>query len=436
MTTPFQGRPLDRAESFFWFLDRLSSMNFTVIAEGHGQLAPGAVQAALDRAQMRHPLLAASIETNAEDLLQFVPRPVAGIALHCLDLEGWHQRLAELNVRPFGLGEYPLMRAYLFASGEGNWVFALVFHHSIGDARSGFHLLGEVLHDAVEPGAALAPVAPRPPVTELYPAEFSGEQAHRAGEQIKAGRKALLEELGLPEMPPGHQPSREALAPRMVPLRLPRNQAEALVRRARQERASINGLVGAAQLVALRNQFGDSDAHTLALTCAADLRPYLRTPVDASTPGLCATLISSLQRIGDAEDLWHLARQLTSSIRQQIQGGVGHLFYHAVPPTERMSATRDGIEVFRGLMASRPPNSLLSNAGQLPPLPDLPGLTVTARSFALCPTEVQPLFTAVTGHADGLAINVNHNMREFALDAADAVARSMQGLLHEASLPA
>ena len=69
------------------------------------------------------------------------------------------------------------------------------------------------------------------------------------------------------------------------------------------------------------------------------------------------------------------------------------------------------------------PNSLLSNAGQLPPLPDLPGLTVRARSFALCPTEVQPLFTVVTGHADGLAINLNHNVRQFLIDAADAVAR-------------
>lgn len=434
MTTPFLGRPLDRAESFFWFLDRLSSMNFTVIAEGHGQLAPEAVQAALDRAQLRHHLLAASIETNANNLLQFVPRPAAGIALHCFDLENWHQQLAELNVQPFDLGDYPLMRAGLFAASDGNWVLALVFHHSIGDARSGFHLLSEVLRDAVEPGAALAAVTPRPPLTELYPAEFSGELGRKEGERIKASRKALLDQFGLPEVPHGHRPSQEALAPRLVPLRLERDLADALVRRARQEQASINGLVGAAQLIALRNQFGDADAHTLALTCAADLRPYLRRPIDASTPGLCATLVSSLHRVGAAEDLWHLARQVTTSIRQQIQAGVGHLFYQAAPSTERMPATREGIEAFRLLMANRPPNSLLSNAGQLPPLPDLPGLTVTARSFALCPTEVQPLFTAVTGHADGLAINLNHNACQFSIDAADAVARSMQGLLCDTAL--
>ena len=29
-------RRLDRAEAFFWFLDRFSSMNFAVIAEGRG----------------------------------------------------------------------------------------------------------------------------------------------------------------------------------------------------------------------------------------------------------------------------------------------------------------------------------------------------------------------------------------------------------------
>jgi len=421
-------RPLDRAESFFWFLDRLSPMNFTVIAEGCGQLAPDAVQAALNRAQTRHALLAAGIETNADHLLHFVPQPAGGIVLNCLPLTDWHQRLAEFNVQPFGLGEHPLMRAYLFASCDGDWVLALVFHHSIGDARSGFHLLSEVLRDVVQPGAALSTVPPRPPLTELYPPEFSGEGAQRAGERIKAARVALLEKVGPPEVYPGHLRSQAAPAHRLLPLRLPREQAGALLRRARQERATINGLVGAAQLIALRQLFDDSEAHTLGLTCAADLRPYLEPVIDAGTPGLGATLVSCLQRVAASENLWHLARQVTTAIRQQIQSGAGHLFYHAMPPTERMPATAEGIEIFRGLMAHRPASSLLSNAGQLPPLENLPGLTLKARSFALCPTEVQPLFTAVTGHADGLAINLNHNVHQFAIEAADAVALSMQGL--------
>ena len=436
MIGQFYGRPLDRAESFFWFLDRLSSTNFSVIAEGHGPLAPDDVQAALDRAQARHSLLAASVETNAEHLLRFAARPATGIALQCLDLDGWHDRLAELNIQPFGVGEYPLMRAYLFASGDGHWVFALVFHHSISDARSGFHLLNEVLRDAVETWVGFSAVAPRSPLTELYPAKYYGELAQRAGEQMRASRIALLNDIGPPETYRGHRSSQEAPAPRLVPLRLPREQVKALLHRARQEQATINGLVGAAQLIALRQLFGDSEAHTLGLTCAADLRPYLRTPIDASTPGLGATLVSSLHRVRASEKTWHLARRVTTAIRQQIQAGAGHLFYHAMPPTERMPATAEGIEAFRGLMASRPSSSLLSNVGQLPPLPNLPGLRLKALSFALCPTEVQPLFTAVTGHADGLAINLNHNVRQFAQDVADAVARSMQGLLFEAALTA
>lgn len=435
MTGLFAGRPLDRAESFFWFLDRLSSMNFTVIAEGHGPLAPDAVQAALDRAQTRHALLAASIETDADHRLRFVPRPAAGITLHCLDFADWQQRLAELNVQPFGLGEYPLVRAYLFASDEGDWALALIFHHSIGDARSGFHLLGEVLHDSVMPEASLSAVAPRPPLTELYPPAFSGEEAQRVGEQIKAGRMALLGEIGPPESHPGHLPSQEVPVPRQVPLRLPRERAGALLRRARQEQATINGLVGAAQLIALRRLFGDSEAHTLGLTCAADLRPYLHPKIDAATPSLGATLVTTLQRLGGAENPWHLARQVTTAIRQQIQTGAGHLFYHAMPPTDRLPATADGIETFRGLMAHRPASSLLSNAGQLPQLPGLPGLTLKAFSFVLCPTEVQPLFTAVTGHAEGLAININHNIHQFAIEAADAVVFSMQDLLFDAAEP-
>ncbi|MCK7475241.1 MAG: hypothetical protein MZV49_21000 [Rhodopseudomonas palustris] len=73
-------RPLDRAETFFWFLDRFSSMNFAVIAEGRGTLADAALQAALDAAQRRHPLLTVAVEADAERRLNFVSRPTRGIS--------------------------------------------------------------------------------------------------------------------------------------------------------------------------------------------------------------------------------------------------------------------------------------------------------------------------------------------------------------------
>ena len=59
-------RRLDRAEAFFWFLDRSSSMNFAVLAEGTGALNRAALQHALDGAQLRHPMLRATVQADSE----------------------------------------------------------------------------------------------------------------------------------------------------------------------------------------------------------------------------------------------------------------------------------------------------------------------------------------------------------------------------------
>ena len=75
-------RRLDRAEAFFWFLDRFSSMNFAVIAEGRGMIDTVALQNALAAAQLRHPLLAAGIHADAWGCLHFAPQPANGVQRH------------------------------------------------------------------------------------------------------------------------------------------------------------------------------------------------------------------------------------------------------------------------------------------------------------------------------------------------------------------
>jgi hypothetical protein len=104
-----------------------------------------------------------------------------------------------------------------------------------------------------------------------------------------------------------------------------------------------------------------------------------------------------------------------------------------MPPVEQFPASPEGVASFSGMMARGVQTSLLSNAGRLPPLPELPGLAVESRSFALCPTRTQPVFTAVTTHSGGMTINVNYNAAQFGDDDAQAVAAAMQRLLHGAS---
>ncbi len=216
-------------------------------------------------------------------------------------------------------------------------------------------------------------------------------------------------------------------------MRLGSAQSDALLSRAREYGTTINGVIGAAQLIALRRLFGDAAERVLGLTCAADLRPYLSVPMDALTPGLYATLITSVQRVGDAASLWPLAQRLTGSIRQQIALGTAHLLFEFLPPVEQFPANEAGVETFCGLMARGVQTSLLSNAGCLSPLPALPGIQVDARSFALCPTPTQPVFTAVTTDNGRMTIHLNYNAAQ--LDDADAgeMADSMAALLKGAA---
>ena len=431
-------RPLDRAESLFWFLDRFSSMNFAVIAEGRGTLADAALQAALDAAQRRHPLLTVAVEADSDQRLNFASRSTKGIPLERIassDADDWRTVLAERIIVPFALGESPLIRAYRFDRADDTWVIALVLHHPIADARSGFSLLTEVLLGAAGMPMPAKAIPPRPTLIELYPPAFAGEAGRQLSGQLKAARKAAAERTGMPEAQARHRPSNGPPKPRMLTLRLEAPLIESLAARARRADTTINGLIGAAQLIALRRLFGDDAERVLGLTCAADLRPYLRAPMDAVTPGFYVTLVTSVQRVGDAAGLWTLAQRLTKSIRQQLSVGAAHLLYDFLPPADQFPITDGGVQSFRDLMARGVQTSLLSNAGLLPALPALPGLSVDARSFALLPTPTQPVFTAVTTDAGGMTIHLNYNAAQLAEDAAVDVGGSMESLLRAAAIP-
>ena len=126
MTEPLD-RPLDRAEAFFWFLDRCSSMNFAVLAEGSGPLQAGRLAEALARAPGRHPALACAISADAAGRLVFLPRPDAPVTLTRESAgEDWHEALATRLAAPFALGEAPLVRAHWFERPAGRWAFAVV----------------------------------------------------------------------------------------------------------------------------------------------------------------------------------------------------------------------------------------------------------------------------------------------------------------------
>ena len=425
-------RPLDRAEAFFWLLDRCSSMNFAVMAEGAGPLEPGRLESALGRAARIHPALATAIEAGGDGRLAFVPRPGARVSLSRESAGDWRAAVAQRLAQSFEPGDAPLLRAHWFERPGGRWAFAIVFHHAIGDGRSGVRLVKALLDEARGVRAQSGPVAPRPSLMALFPHALAGADGLARAQEWKA---ALRREPLRPAPVPGFAREGGPTRPAIVPVHLEEPVVAALARRAREAGASVHGLIGAAELVAARGLYdaGQGESPVLMLTSPVDLRASLAAILDDATPGLYVTLLSSLAAVAGAGDLLPLAKFVTEDLRRQLDQGCGHLFYHLVPPAETISPTAEGIAGFAAYMQRMPTAFVLSNVGQVAALPEARGVRVDEVSFALCPMAHQPLFVAASTWGGRLTLNVVHDEGRFPPQAARDVAAEMERLLRQSA---
>jgi NRPS condensation-like uncharacterized protein len=424
-------RPLDRAEAFFWFLDRCSSMNFAVMAQGSGPLEAARLEEALANAQAIHPALSVAIEADAAGRLAFVPRPGARAEFaREVPGEDWRAALAARLAQPFELGEAPLIRAHWFERPAGQWAFAVVFHHAIGDGRSGFRLVADLIDEARGAKGQPAPFKPRPSFMELFPPALAGEAGAARAQEWKASlRREPLRSETMPEFP--RQPG--PIRPGIVAVHVGADVMSGLARKAREHGASVHGVIGAAELIAARDRFAEGSTPALMLTSPVDLRGNLSAPVDDATPGFYVTLLSSLRTVAGPQDLWPLAAFLTTDLRRQVAEGCGHLFYHLVPPAETMPATAEAIAGFSAYMQRMPTAFALSNVGRVGALPEAGGVRVEEVSFALCPMAHQPLFVAASTWGGRLTLNVVHDANRLAPDAARAISSAMEAILRTAA---
>ena len=427
-------RRLDPAEAFFWFLDHVSSMNFTAIAEGRGVLDDAALQAALARAQQEHPLLRAAIVANEEQRLIWVPAPDAPIAYTVQDVgPEWQTPLAEALVQPFPLGSAPLVRVLRLNLDDDRWVIALNFHHSAGDGRSGCRLLAEILVNAALPERPAAPHPGYPPLHALYPPAYTKAAGVAALQNFKAQRKEELQRYGRFEELPGFNRHAGVAQPRIQTLRIAPEPVKHLVARCRAAGATIHGAISAAQLQALWRAFGDAQPHTLGLTTPADLRAHLHEPLDDASPLLCATLVTGSYRLEPDSDFWTLARTVSDDLKRQIQRGDGHLFFGLFPPPADFPATPEGIALFRKMMEIAPPVSMVSNVGRLAPLPAATPFQVEALSFALSPMFSHTLFSAVSTFNGRMTLNVNFDAARLAPEQALPIIADLEATLNRAA---
>ena len=268
-------RRLGPTELIYSLLDKLYCLNFVAIAELDGRLDPVRLARALRAVQLEHPLLRARVmQVGGRSWFKPVPLEKCALRVEAHPLRNWRAVCTAQLAAPFA-GDAPLARFLSFTGRGRRTMVAMVFYHPIADGRSCHPLLFEVLRRAGGERMPLSYRPARPSAQGLDLIEASGfvqRSIRTAGYWFKQGRNALRRARQLPGYDAAARPTQ---AVRFIPLHFSATTSRALLDACRAHATTIQGLLGAAQVLALRREFGAAEASTISLTSLADLRASL-----------------------------------------------------------------------------------------------------------------------------------------------------------------
>ncbi|HZI03090.1 MAG TPA: amino acid adenylation domain-containing protein, partial [Archangium sp.] len=266
--------PLSFSQQRLWFLDQWepgsSLYNIPAALRLQGALDVTALRHAFDELLRRHESLRTTFDTTPDGPLQAI-HPPAPMSLPLVDLghlpeaerEAEARRLAtEEALRPFQLGQGPVMRVSLLRLGEQEHVLVVVMHHIVSDDASISVLLREVvaLYGAFSRGEP----SPLPPLPLQYADYAAWQRSWLQGEELESRVGWWRHHLeGMPhalELPtdrprPAHQSYRGAVRVH----RLPRALSESLRSFHRREGVTPFMTLLAATQVLLHRYSGQED---------------------------------------------------------------------------------------------------------------------------------------------------------------------------------
>ncbi len=430
-------RPLGRSERVYWLLDQHCCTNFAVLAELEGRWDTQALQGAIRRCWARHPLLGCAIEVTAGGAVAFRPRqaPPPELTVQAGGPATWRQALDRELDRPFPPRSETLQRCVLFQDPDSSAAALLVgFSHASTDARGAALLVEELLARAAGREQPRGPAgAPLPPQEALYPARYRGWRvlfpmvamwAREAWQALCQGRPWQLPDLPAPSEP------RQL---RSFPVRLDAQRSARLLLRARQERTTVHGALGATQLLALAAEFPADAEPLLELLSALDMRPLLAQPVAPSQLGMFAAMASVGHRLGRGREFWDLAREVRQGLRRKLGRGDAHLLWPGFPPDWLFPPDARGARRLGRLLAGMPPSSILTNLGQAGADPAAPVPGLRALHFAIGPGSGGLLCSAAASYAGALKINCCFDLARLPEARAQRIAARMQAELERAA---
>jgi Condensation domain len=320
---------LGPVESYFWRYDKdLSGAGrIIVLLRLDGCIEADLLTAALDRLQRRHPKLRASIASGADGLLRYqfdrIPPPIPFEIIDCYEAEtSWREttrRLLEMDLPPGGpLAAFTVLRD---RSRNRSEVF-LTAPHAISDGMSGIVIMDELLteYSKVEANPDLPPSPALPAVSPSRAKPSGGWRRNvrllRRFVQLQREERRSPVTL-LPE-------SRDIPScSQWMHWVFSREETLRLVRRCRQERASLNGVLVAAACCGLRDCLPGPEV-TFKWQLPFNVRESLEGPsgpITAQDLGCFIANMNGLVKISAPQPFWDVARRAHQDLQLFIEEG-------------------------------------------------------------------------------------------------------------------
>ncbi|MFT3924777.1 MAG: condensation domain-containing protein [Myxococcales bacterium] len=336
--------PVERTVDVF---DRGSSLNFIVIARVHGVLSAEHLHSALRRLELRHPLLRARVERSASGTA-FVLGEAHPIPLTTLDgpEEAWRKLAEQALAHRVWNDSGPRAELTWLRHGERDSTLLLLFHHLVSDGSSGIFAMRDLLRLAAHPGLSLEPV-PAPAQSNFYPQGHGSLLWKLRTFRVLARARRTPKPQRLRKDPEGPRFFR------LARLQIPREESLMLQQRARQDGATVHGVVSAAMAKAVAAQLGPGPVQERIMH-PVDLRRYVRAcypklPAIGEAVGYYVSSLETNHLVDPGQPLGDLAREITAEIRASKARGTPLISGPILGPmlTKRSEGTTGDLPKFR-----------------------------------------------------------------------------------------
>lgn len=400
-------RPLGGTEKIYWLLDKLYSLNFAVYVELDGELDADELQAALSTVQEETPLLRARITLDGKvPVFEPVEPRDHPLQVETLGLRGWRKYLDQQLDTRFDWAQAPLARFLWFRGTTSKSVAAILFHHPIADGRSGLHILLQTLRKACGTAPPFSYRPARPSAQDLDLARQANPVKGKLKEVkfwLSKGRELLSPARQLPGYDMRPAARRETGSIKLV---LPKASSSDLLAACRQHGTSAHGALGAAQVMALNDEFETSKPRVMALNSLADLRPMIDGNLSEQDLGLYVSTLTTVHALAARPDFWKLAGEIRDELRHIISSGDADLIHSFYPQNTFFTPDQRGARMVQQVVALASPSSMLTNIGKIDPV-DL-GANLRARDvgFLLSPPAQYPICVTAASYKGKMLLNL------------------------------